>query len=332
MSLPISMRQIRFQGAGGPDVIAMEEAPLPVPGLGQALVKVAFAGVNRPDCLQRAGGYAPPAGASDIPGLEISGTIVALGAQTDLLHIGDDITALVAGGGYAEYCLIDTALAMPVPQGISMLEAAALPENILTVYDNIITRGRLVEGEAFLVHGGSSGIGSIAIQMAKAWGAHVFTTARGPEKGAFCRALGADHVIDYATEDFVDIIARETSGKGVDVILDMVGADYIPRNLRCLGMEGRLVQIAFLKGSKIEVDFRHLMMKRQTFTGSTLRPRSLVQKSAIVQAVLRDVWPLIERGAIRPRIDTVYPLGQTRAAHERMESSAHSGKLMLAMD
>lgn len=330
-TLPQTMRQIRFTRPGGPEVIALETAPLPVPGPGQVLVKVAYAGVNRPDCLQRAGAYPPPPGAPDIPGLEIAGEIVALGREAGALKPGDRITALVAGGGYAEYCLVDVPLAMPVPAGLSLVEAAALPENVLTVYDNIITRGRLAKGESFLVHGGSSGIGSIAIQLAKAWGARVFTTARGAEKGAFCRELGADVVIDYAAEDFVETITRETEGKGIDVILDMVGGDYIPRNLRVLAMDGRLVQIAFLQGSKAEVDFRFLMIRRQTFTGSTLRPRSLAQKAEVNRAVLRDVWPLIESGAVRPRIDSVFPLAETGAAHARMEGGAHRGKIMLDM-
>jgi NADPH2:quinone reductase len=333
-ALPDTMRQIRFTAPGGPEVIAVENALVPRPAAGQVLVKVAYAGVNRPDCAQRAGAYPPPPGAPDIPGLEVSGEVVALGGEIvepvpGKLSLGQKITALVAGGGYAEYCLVDAPLAMPVPTGLSMLEAAALPENALTVYDNIITRGRLAAGEDFLVHGGSSGIGSIAIQMAKAWGARVFTSARGADKGAFCRDLGADVVIDYATEDFVEVVTRETGKRGVDVILDMVGGDYIPRNLRCLALDGRLVQIAFLRGSKAEIDFRHLMVKRLTYTGSTLRPRTLQQKAAVAQAVIRDIWPLVEKGAIRPRIDTVFPLAQTRAAHELMEKSSHRGKIML---
>lgn len=328
-SLPASMRQIRFSGPGGPEVIEIEQAPLPQPGVGQVLVKVAFAGVNRPDCLQRAGAYPPPPGAPLIPGLEVAGEIVNLGPDVAGLPRGTLITALVAGGGYAEYCLVDAALAMPVPVGLNLLEAAALPENVLTVYDNTITRGRLAKGEAFLVHGGSSGIGSIAIQMAKAWGARVFTTARGADKGVFCRSIGADRAIDYAAEDFVEVIARETAGNGIDLILDMVGGDYIPRNLRCLALEGRIVQIAFLRGSKAEVDFRHLMIKRQTYTGSTLRPRTLEQKAEVARAVIREVWPLVEKGAIRPQIDTVFPLSQAREAHQRMESSVHRGKIML---
>lgn len=328
-NLPATMRQIRFTKPGGPDVIALENAPLPVPGKGQVLVRSAYAGVNRPDCIQRTGAYPPPPGAPDIPGLEVAGTIVALGPDCGNLALGDAVTALVAGGGYAEFCLVDAPLAMPIPNGISMLDAAALPENVLTVYDNVITRGRLGEGETFLVHGGSSGIGSIAIQMAKARRARVITSARGEEKGIFCRELGADIVIDYGSQDFVDVVLEATGKQGVDVILDMVGGDYIPRNLRCLAQDGRLVQIAFLRGSKAEVDFRHLMVKRLTFTGSTLRPRTLAQKALIVEAVKQEIWPLVAAGTIRPRIDSVFPLAKTREAHERMEASHHRGKIML---
>lgn len=323
------MQEIRFRSAGGPEVITLAQGPIPQPGPGQYLVSVAYAGINRPDCLQRAGAYPPPPGAPEVPGLEISGHIVAAGDNAAGFRIGDAICALVAGGGYAEYVLVDALLAMPVPKGLSLLEAAALPENVLTVYDNMITRGRLAAGESFLVHGGSSGIGSVAIQMAKAIGARVFATARGPEKTAFCRKLGADIAIDYASEDFVERVLAETGNQGLNVILDMVGGDYIARNLRILGVEGRLVQIAFLKGSKAEIDFRHLMIRRQTITGSTLRPRSLALKAAIVERVLREIWPLVEVGRIRPRIDHVYPLAEARAAHERMESSAHLGKIML---
>lgn len=328
---PAAMSEIRFRAPGGPEVITLAQGPVPQPGPGQVLVKVAYAGVNRPDCLQRAGGYPPPPGAPAVPGLEIAGHVVAQGEGAGHLPLGIPLCALIAGGGYAEYALVDAPLAMPIPAGLSLLEAAALPENVLTVYDNIITRGRLSAGETLLVHGGSSGIGSIAIQMGKAWGARVFATARGPEKGEFCMRLGADRAIDYAREDFVEVVLAETETHGADVILDMVGGSYIARNLRCLAMEGRIVQIAFLQGSKAEIDFRHLMMKRQTMTGSTLRPRALTLKSTIVSAVLRDVWPKIESGAIRPQIDHVYPLAEARAAHERMESSAHLGKIMLAV-
>jgi NADPH:quinone reductase len=323
------MQEIRFRGAGGPEVIVLAEGPIPAPGPKQFLVRVAYAGVNRPDCLQRAGGYPPPPGAPEVPGLEVSGRIVAAGAETTRFGIGDAICALIAGGGYAEYALVDAPLAMPVPAGLTLIEAAALPENVLTVYDNVFTRGHLKTGETFLVHGGSSGIGSIAIQMAKAHGARVFSTAKGAEKTVFCQNLGADLVIDYATEDFVERALAETSHLGVDVILDMVGGDYIARNLRLLAVEGRLVQIAFLKGSKTEIDFRHLMMRRQTMTGSTLRPRSLALKAAIVDRVLSEIWPKVEAGQIRPRIDHVFPLAEAHSAHERMEKSIHKGKIML---
>lgn len=323
------MQEIRFHGAGGPEVIAVAKGAIPAPGPNQFLVKVAYAGVNRPDCLQRAGAYPPPPGAPDVPGLEIAGQIVAAGHGATGFDVGDPVCALVAGGGYAQFALVDAPLAMPVPKGLSLLEAAALPENVLTVYDNVITRGGLKAGEIFLVHGGSSGIGSIAIQMAKAMGAKVFSTARGPEKVAFCRKLGADLAIDYASEDFVERILAETDKQGVDVILDMVGGDYFSRNLRILGLEGRLVLIAFLKGSIAEIDFRHLMIRRQTITGSTLRPRSLALKAMIVGHVLREIWPKIEAGQIRPQIDQVFPLHEARAAHERMESGAHLGKIML---
>lgn len=327
--LPEKMRQIRFTRPGGPEVIALETGPVPRPAAGQLLVKVAFAGINRPDCIQRSGAYPPPPGAPDIPGLEIAGEIVAAGPESGAWRSGDTITALVAGGGYAEYCLVDAPLAMPVPAGLDLLEAAALPENVLTVYDNVITRGGLSAGQDFLVHGGASGIGSIAIQLAKAIGARVITTARGADKIAFCAELGADLAIDYASEDFVARTLAATEGRGVHLILDMVGGEYIPRNLRCLGIEGRLVQIAFLKGSKAEFDLRHLMTRRQTITGSTLRPRTVSQKAVIASAVVRDVWPLIDAGKLRPRIDSVFPLAEARQAHERMEASAHRGKIML---
>ncbi|CAN1537650.1 Qor NADPH,quinone reductase and related Zn-dependent oxidoreductases [Rhabdaerophilaceae bacterium] len=329
--IPTTMQEIRFRAPGGPDVITVAEGPVPQPGPGQVLVKVAYAGVNRPDCLQRAGGYPPPPGAPAVPGLEIAGHVALCGEGVSTLSVGAELCALIAGGGYAEFALVDAALAMPIPKGLSLLEAGALPENVLTVYDNVITRGRLAPGETLLVHGGSSGIGSIAIQMGNAAGARVFATARGPEKGAFCTALGAERAIDYASEDFVDVVLAQTGNHGADVILDMVGGRYIVRNLRCLATEGRLVQIAFLESSKAEIDFRHLMIKRQTITGSTLRPRSLALKAAIVGAVLRDIWPKVESGAIRPQIDHVFPLADARAAHERMEASSHRGKIMLAV-
>lgn len=324
-----TMRQVRFEGAGGPEVIRVETAPIPAPGPGQALIQVAAAGVNRPDCQQRAGSYPPPPGATDVPGLEVAGTIVAVGAGVSPAEIGRAVCALVISGGYAEFAVADLALCLPVPTGFSMVEAAGLPETFFTVYDNVFTRGRLKAGERFLVHGGSSGIGSTAIQLAKAFGATVYATAGSEEKCAFCRKLGADAAINHRTQDYVAEIRKLTEKRGVDVILDMVGADYIPRNLSILGVEGRLVQIAFMKGSKAEVDFMQLMLRRQTITGSTLRARSAALKAEIAEKLKRDVWPLLETGRVRPIVDATFPLEQARQAHELMESSAHSGKIIL---
>lgn len=327
--LPTTMRQIRFEGSGGPDVIRIETAPVPAPGPGQVLVEVVAAGVNRPDCLQRAGGYPPPPGATDIPGLEIGGRVVALGEGVTSPKIGDEVCALVISGGYAEYCVAEAPLCLPVPKPLSLLEAAGLPENYYTVYDNIFTRGRLVKGETILVHGGSSGIGSTAIQLAKHAGATVFATAGSPEKCDFCLSLGADTAIDYRTADFVAEVKRLTDGKGVDVILDMVGGPYIARNLSALALEGRLVQIAFLQPSRVDIDLMPVMLRRLTITGSTLRARSVPLKAAIADHLRRDVWPLLESGAVRPVIHATFPLEQAEAAHALMESSAHSGKIML---
>ncbi|HZH52152.1 MAG TPA: NAD(P)H-quinone oxidoreductase [Microvirga sp.] len=329
MAIPATMRQVRFEGAGGPEVIRLENAPVPEPGPRQVLIEVAAAGVNRPDCIQRAGAYPPPPGASEIPGLEVSGRIVALGAGVESLRIGDEVCALLSSGGYAEYCVAEEALCLPVPGPLSLLEAAGVPETYFTVYDNVFTRGRLRASEALLVHGGSSGIGSTAIQLAKAFGATVYATAGSPEKCDFCRSLGADAAINYRMEDFVEEIRRLTDKRGVDVILDMVGGSYIPRNISVMAVEGRLVQIAFLQASKAEVDFRHVMVRRLTITGSALRPRSVELKAEIAIALRRDVWPLLEKGAVRPVIHATFPLEEARAAHELMESSAHRGKIML---
>lgn len=329
--LPASMRRVIFRGAGGPEVIALEEASLPVPGPGQVLVKVAAAGVNRPDCLQRAGLYPPPPGAGDIPGLEIAGTVVALGPGVTRVPLGERVCALTIAGGYAEYTVAEAELCLPIPAPLTLLQAAALPETAFTVYDNIFTRGGLQKGESLLVHGGSSGIGSLAIQLAKAAGATVYATAGSPEKCAFCLTLGADGAIDYRKEDFVARIAELTGKRGVDVILDMVGGDYIARNLRCLALDGRLVQIAFLKSSIAELDLRFLMVKRQTITGSTLRPRTVAQKAAIAQALRHAVWPLLDSGQVKPILYKVFPLDQARAAHALMETSAHLGKIVLAV-
>lgn len=327
--LPTSMRQIRFEGSGGPDVIRIETAPVPVPGPGQVLVEVVAAGVNRPDCLQRAGGYPPPPGATDIPGLEIGGRVVALGEGVTTPKLGDEVCALVISGGYAEYCVAEAPLCLPVPKPLSVLEAAGLPENYYTVYDNIFTRGRLAAGETILVHGGSSGIGSTAIQLAKHAGATVFATAGSQEKCDFCTSLGADVAMNYRAEDFVAEVKRLTDGKGVDVILDMVGGPYIARNLAALALEGRLVQIAFLQPSRVDIDLMPVMLRRLTITGSTLRARSVALKAAIADHLRRDVWPLLDTGAVRPVIHATFPLEQAQAAHALMESSAHSGKIML---
>jgi NADPH2:quinone reductase len=332
MSLPASMRRIRFTAVGGPEVIEIETGPVPAPGPGQVLVEAAAAGVNRPDCLQRAGGYPPPPGATDIPGLEISGRIVALGEGVAGLKIGDEVCALVISGGYAEYCVAEAPLCLPIPKGLSLLEAGGLPENVFTVYDNVFTRGRLKKGETILIHGGSSGIGYTAIQLAKHFGATVYATAGSAEKCDFCRKMGADVAIDYRAEDWQARVKELTDGKGVDVILDMVGGPYIQKNLLSLTFEGRLVQIAFLQPSKVEnFDFMQLMLRRLSVTGSTLRPRSVELKKAIADKLRTDVWPLYESGAIRPFIHKIFPLEQAREAHALMESSAHVGKIMLEM-
>lgn len=329
MTIPSSMRQIRFTGAGGPEVIAVETAPVPAPGAGQVLIKVAAAGINRPDCLQRGGSYPPPPGATDVPGLEVSGTIVAVGADVDAGSIGRRVCALVISGGYAEYAVADLALCLPVPEPLTLLEAGGIPETYFTVYDNVFTRGRLKKGETILIHGGSSGIGSTAVQLAKQAGATVIATVGSDDKGAFCRALGADHAINYRTQDFAAEVRELTGKRGVDVILDMVGGSYIARNIASLATEGRLVQIAFLQSSKVEIDFRPVMLRRLTITGSTLRPRSTALKAAIAEKLRADVWPLLEAGAVKPVIHRVFPLEEAAAAHALMETSAHLGKIML---
>lgn len=329
MAIPETMRQVRFAGAGGPDVIRLETVPVPQPGSGQVLIEVVAAGVNRPDCIQRAGGYPPPPGATDVPGLEVSGRIIAIGAGVEIFKIGDEVCALLASGGYAEYCVADASLCLPIPGPLSLLEAGGIPETYFTVYDNVFTRGRLAAGETLLVHGGSSGIGSTAIQLAKQAGATVYATAGSPEKCDFCRSLGADVAIDYRSQDFVEEVRRLTEKRGVDVILDMVGGPYIARNLSVLALEGRLVQIAFLQSSKVEIDLMPVMTRRLTVTGSTLRPRSVELKAKIAEALRQNVWPLLEKGTVKPIIHATFPLEQAREAHELMESSAHQGKIIL---
>ena len=329
-TLPETMRQIRFTEAGGPEVIAVETVPVPRPGPGQVLIEVVAAGVNRPDIMQRSGNYPPPKGATEVPGLEVAGRIAALGEGADELAIGDEVCALVISGGYAEFALAEAGHCLPKPKPLSLVEAAGLPETYFTVYSNVIERGRLKAGESFLVHGGSSGIGSTAIQIAKHHGAKVFATAGSDEKCAFCRELGADAAINYREADFAEEVKRLTEGQGVDVILDMVGAAYLAKNIASLAVEGRLVQIAFMQGYRVEnLNLTPIMLKRLTVTGSTLRARPKADKTAIAQGLAREVWPLLEDGRIRPVIHATFPLEEARQAHELMESSAHLGKILL---
>jgi NADPH:quinone reductase len=328
--IPAKMRQIVFDGAGGPEVVRLAEADTPAPGPGKVLIEVAAFGINRPDCLQRMGAYPPPPGETAVPGLEVSGRIVALGPDVAGLKLGDAVCALVGSGGYAEYALADAPLCLPQPKALDQIEAAGAPETYFTVYDNVFTRGRLAKGETFLVHGGSSGIGSTAIQLAKQFGATVIATAGSPDKCAFCRTIGADHAIDYRAQDFVEEVKRITDKRGVDVVLDMVGGPYIPKNISILAVEGRLVQIAFLQGPMVEkLNWTPVMVKRLTLTGSTLRPRALAQKAEVAKALREKVWPLLDSGAVRPLVHATFPMEHTRAAHEMMESSAHLGKIIV---
>lgn len=324
-----TMTAIEIAGYGGPEVLRATRRPKPKPGAAELLIKVAAAGINRPDVLQRQGGYKPPPGASDIPGLEIAGRVEALGDGVAGWRVGESATALVAGGGYAEYCVAPVPQCLPVPRGLDMVKAAAIPETFFTVWTNVFDRGRLKPGESFLVHGGSSGIGTTAIQLAHAFGSRVFTTAGSAEKCAACVKLGADRAIDHKREDFVAVIEKATEGRGVDVILDMVGGGYFARNMKILAVEGRLVQIAFLQGSKAEIDLGPLMVKRQTLTGSTLRPRSVAEKGVIAAALKDKVWPLIESGKVGPVIFKTFPLAEAADAHRLMESSSHIGKIVL---
>ena len=320
------MTVVEIASPGGPEVLRPARRPRPTPGPGEVLVRVAAAGVNRPDVLQRLGKYAPPPGASDIPGLEIAGHVVGDGAT---LRDGDAVCALLPGGGYAEYAVAAEALCLPVPRGFSMEEAAALPETFFTVWHNVFERGRLAAGETLLVHGGSSGIGTTAILLGRAFGARVLVTAGTPEKCAACTALGAERAIDYKQEDFAAVVAAHTGGRGVDVVLDMVGAPYLERNLACLATEGRLVQIAVQGGFKAELNLVTVMQRRLTVTGSTLRPRPVVEKAAIAAALREHVWPRLDRGELRPVIHARFPLAQAAEAHRLMESSAHVGKIVL---
>jgi putative PIG3 family NAD(P)H quinone oxidoreductase len=326
------MTAIEIARFGGPEVLVPAKRPVPAPAAGEVLVAVEAASVNRPDVLQRQGGYAPPPGASDIPGLDIAGRIVALGEGVHDWRVGDAVMALVAGGGYAAYCPVPAPQCLPLPKGYDMVRAAAIPETFFTVWTNVFERAGLKSGESFLVHGGASGIGTTAIQLARAFGARVFATARGPEKCAACEKLGAQRAIDCRREDFVEVITGATDKRGVDVILDMVGGGYVARNLQILATEGRLVQIAFLTGSKVELNLSPLMLKRQTLTGSTLRPRSVKQKGAIAAALRTQVWPLLEAGKVAPVIHATFPLAKAADAHRLMESGAHIGKIVLVVD
>lgn len=327
--LPATMTAIAIPTPGGPEVLVPETRPVPVPRKGEILVKVAAAGVNRPDVVQRQGFYAPPPGAPDIPGLEISGEVVALGEGVSRWVLGDKVCALVAGGGYAEYCLADEGSTLPVPAGLTMREAAALPETFFTVWTNVFDLAGLKAGETFLVHGGSSGIGTTAIQLAKAYGATVIATAGSAGKCEVCRTLGADLAIDYKTQDFVAEVKTATAGRGANVILDMVGGSYIARNYEAAAPQGRIVQIAFMEGSKVQIDFMRLMLKRLSHMGSTLRSRPGAEKAAIAASLKEHVWPLIEAGKVKPVMDSSFPLVDAAKAHARMETSAHVGKIML---
>ena len=328
VALPTKMTAIGIKGAGGPDMLAPEQRPVPTPGNGEILVKVAAAGVNRPDVMQRMGLYPPPPGAPDIPGLEIAGEVVALGTNVKRWKLGDRVMTLVVGGGYAEYCIAHESHALPI-SGLSMIEAAAIPETFFTVWHNTFERGGLKSGETLLIHGGSSGIGTAAIQLAKAFGARVITTAGSQEKCEACRKLGADVAVNYKTEDFVTATKTATGDKGAEVIVDMVGGDYIARNYEAAAVEGRIVQIAFQGSPKATVDFRRIMLKRLHHTGSTLRSRSVADKGAIARAVEQNVLPLIAAGQVKPIIYKTFPLSKAAAAHALMESSAHIGKIVL---
>ena len=323
-----TMNAIEITAPGGPEVLQSCTRPRPVPNADQVIIQVAYAGVNRPDALQRAGLYNPPAGASDLPGLEASGTVVEIGENVSDLAVGDRVCALLPGGGYAEYVATPAAHCLPIPTGLSMKQAACLPETFFTVWSNVFMRGRLQAGERILIHGGSSGIGTTAIQLANAFGARVFVTAGSDDKCQACTGLGAERAINYRDEDFVD--AMRAVG-GANVILDMVGGSYIPRNLKALADDGRLVQIAFLQGPKTEVNFVQLMTRRLTFTGSTLRPQSDLAKARIAQQLRDVVWPLLSQGKIAPVMDSTFNMTEAASAHSRMESSAHIGKIVLAV-
>lgn len=328
---PETMTAVEVSQPGPPEVLKAVSRPRPAPGPGEVLVRVAAAGVNGPDIKQRQGHYPPPKGASDLPGLEVAGTVAALGAGVDEWKDGDAVCALANGGGYAEYCTVPAGQCLPVPKGLGMIEAAALPETFFTVWNNVAMRAGLSEGESFLVHGGAGGIGSTAIQIAKALGARVFATASSPEKCDACRQLGADRAINYKSEDFVEVVRAEAPGGGVNVILDMIGGEYVARNIKALAADGRMVHIAFDQGSSVEINLMPVMLKRLTLTGSTLRPRTAEFKAEVARQLKARIWPLIEAGTIKPLIHAIFPLARAADAHRLMESGRHVGKIVLTV-
>jgi len=327
--LPVTMTAVGYDAPGGPEVLRPETVTVPRPGPGEVLVKVAFAGVNRPDVVQRLGNYPPPPGASPIPGLEVSGTIAALGEGVSQFLPGQEVCALVSGGGYAQYCIAKAGHCLPVPEGLSLAEAAALPETLFTVWHNVFERGLAREGEWLLVHGGTSGIGTMAAMLGRHFGLTVIVTCGSPDKCAAALKIGAHHAIDYKATDFVEEVARITGGRGVDVVLDMVAGSYVARNLKCLAPDGRHVTIAVQGGAKAEVNMAVVMTRRYTLTGSTLRPRTDAFKEAVAQEILECAWPLVEEGLLRPVMDTRFPLAEAAAAHARMEAGDHVGKIVL---
>jgi len=330
-ALPSKMTAIAIVKPGGPEVLVAQEIARPEPGQGEILIRVEAAGVNRPDTIQRMGFYAPPPGAPDTPGLEVAGEVVATGPGVTAWKTGDRVCALVGGGGYAAYCVAHESHALPIPKGFSAIEAAALPETFFTVWTNVFERAALKGGETLLIHGGSSGIGTTAIQLGRMFGARVFATAGSAEKCAACASLGAEAAINYREQDFVAETKALTSGRGVDVILDMVGGDYIARNIQAAAQDGRIVSIAFLNGSTAEINFMPVMLKRLTLTGSTLRPRSIEEKASIARVLKEKVWPLLDAGRVKPRIDATFPLTEASKAHELMEKSSHIGKIVLTL-
>jgi putative PIG3 family NAD(P)H quinone oxidoreductase len=328
-TFPDTMTAVAIQAPGGPEVLVPQRFPVPLTGPGEVLVKVAFAGVNRPDVAQRQGSYPAPPGAPPLPGLEIAGTVAALGEGVESLAVGMRVCALVAGGGYAEYCIADAGQCLPVPESLGLDEAAAMPETLFTVWHNVFERGWASEGETILVHGGTSGIGTMAILLGKLFGLTVIVTCGSAEKCARALEIGATHAIDYKTADFVEEVARITEGRGVNLVLDMISGDYLPRNLKCLAEDGRHVTIAVLGGAKVQLNMGVVMMRRLTLTGSTLRPRPPAFKRLLAQEILAHVWPHVKRGELRPVMDTRFPLAQAAEAHRRMEASDHVGKIVL---